>query len=70
VPACRTLALVLRTVEVFETSLVATRFTRELRLVALLAKGARRLKSPIHPVDARGVIRYKGNGVVMGERLR
>jgi DNA repair protein RecO (recombination protein O) len=39
------LALVLRTVEVFETSLVATLFTRELGKVAALAKGARRLKS-------------------------
>jgi DNA repair protein RecO (recombination protein O) len=46
VPAIRTLALVLRTVEVFETSLVATLFTRELGQVAVLAKGARRLKSP------------------------
>src|SRR4029077_10956240 len=45
VPANRTLALVLRTVEVFETSLVATLFTRELGKVAVLAKGARRPKS-------------------------
>jgi DNA repair protein RecO (recombination protein O) len=45
-PANRTLALVVRTVEVFETSLVATLFTRELGKVAVLAKGARRLKSP------------------------
>jgi DNA repair protein RecO (recombination protein O) len=45
VPANRTLALVLRTVEVFETSLVATLFTRELGKVAALAKGARRPKS-------------------------
>jgi DNA repair protein RecO (recombination protein O) len=45
-PASRTLALVLRTVEVFETSLVATLFTREMGKVAVLAKGARRLKSP------------------------
>jgi DNA repair protein RecO (recombination protein O) len=41
------LALVLRTVEVFETSLVATLFTRELGKVSVLAKGARRLKSPL-----------------------
>jgi DNA repair protein RecO (recombination protein O) len=44
-PAKRTLALVVRTVEVFETSLVATLFTRELGKVAVLAKGGRRLKS-------------------------
>jgi DNA repair protein RecO (recombination protein O) len=46
VAAIRTLALVVRTVEVFETSLVATLFTRELGQVAVLAKGGRRLKSP------------------------
>jgi DNA repair protein RecO (recombination protein O) len=45
VPAVRTLALVLRTVEVFETSLVATLFTREFGKVSALAKGARRLRS-------------------------
>jgi DNA repair protein RecO (recombination protein O) len=45
VPAQRTLALVIRTTEVFETSLVTTLFTRELGKVAALAKGARRLKS-------------------------
>jgi DNA repair protein RecO (recombination protein O) len=39
--------LVVRTVEVFETSLVATLFTRELGKVAVLAKGARRPKSPL-----------------------
>ena len=38
-PAKRTLALVVRTVEVFETSLVATLFTRELGKVAVLAQG-------------------------------
>jgi DNA repair protein RecO (recombination protein O) len=43
-PANQTLALVLRTVEVFETSLVATLFTRELGKVDVLAKGARRPK--------------------------
>ncbi len=56
VPATRTLALVLRTVEVFETSLVATLFTRDLGKVAVLAKGARRLKSPIQGgLDLLGV---------------
>ena len=55
-PAIRTLALVLRTVEVFETSLVATLFTRELGKVAVLAKGARRLKSPLQGgLDLLGV---------------
>ena len=44
-PAKRTLALVVRPVEVFETSLVATLFTRELGKVDALAKGARRPKS-------------------------
>ncbi len=55
-PAIRTLALVVRTVEVFETSLVATLFTRELGKVAVLAKGGRRLKSPFHGgLDLLGV---------------
>ena len=55
-PAIRTLALVLRTVEVFETSLVATLFTRELGKVSVLAKGARRLKSPLQGgLDLLGV---------------
>ncbi|OJW19603.1 MAG: DNA repair protein RecO [Planctomycetales bacterium 71-10] len=44
-PANRSLALVVRTVDVFETSTVATLFTREMGKVAGLAKGARRLKS-------------------------
>jgi DNA repair protein RecO (recombination protein O) len=56
VAARRTLALVLRTVEVFETSLVATLFTRDLGQVAVLAKGARRPKSPIQGgLDLLGV---------------
>jgi DNA repair protein RecO (recombination protein O) len=55
-PAQRTLALVIRTVEVFETSLVATLFTRELGKVSVLAKGARRLKSPFQGgLDLLGV---------------
>ena len=56
VPANRSLALVLRTVEVFETSLVVTLFTRELGKVSVLAKGARRLKSPFQGgLDLLGV---------------
>ncbi len=52
----RTLALVLRTVDVFETSLVATLFTRDLGKVSVLAKGARRLKSPLQGgLDLLGV---------------
>lgn len=45
-PSVRTHCLVLRSVEVFETSSVLTLFTRELGKVSALAKGARRLKSP------------------------
>ena len=44
--AVRTTGLVLRSVEVFETSSVVTLFTRDLGKVSGLAKGARRLKSP------------------------
>ncbi|WP_169972831.1 DNA repair protein RecO [Tautonia rosea] len=44
--AIRTPALVIRSVDVFETSRVLTLFTRELGKVSALAKGARRLKSP------------------------
>ena len=42
----RTLAIVLRGVDVFESSKVLTLFTRDLGKVSALAKGARRLKSP------------------------
>jgi DNA repair protein RecO (recombination protein O) len=45
-PAVRSPALVLRSVEVFETSQILTLFTRELGKVSALAKGARRLRSP------------------------
>lgn len=55
-PAKRTLALVLRTVDVFETSVVATLFTRDLGQVAVLAKGARRLRSPVQGgLDVLGI---------------
>jgi DNA repair protein RecO (recombination protein O) len=46
VPAVRSMALVIRSVDVFETSKVLTLFTRDLGKVSALAKGARRLKSP------------------------
>jgi len=45
-PAVRSHALVLRSVDVFETSRVLTLFTRDLGKVSALAKGARRLRSP------------------------
>ena len=55
-PANRTLALVLRSIEVFETSLVVTLFTRELGKVSVLAKGGRRPKSPFQGgLDLLGV---------------
>ena len=44
--AVRTEALVIRSVDVFESSKVLTLFTRALGKVSALAKGARRLKSP------------------------
>lgn len=44
--AVRSMAIVLRGVDVFETSRVLTVFTRDLGKVSALAKGARRLKSP------------------------
>jgi DNA repair protein RecO (recombination protein O) len=56
VSTVRTLALVLRTIDVFETSSVATLFTRDLGKVSVLAKGARRLKSPLQGgLDLLGV---------------
>ncbi len=55
-PANRSLALIVRSVEVFETSSVVTLFTRELGKVSALAKGARRLKSPFQGgLDLLGV---------------
>jgi DNA repair protein RecO (recombination protein O) len=42
----KTSALVIRTVEFSETSLVVTLFTREFGKIGALAKGARRLKGP------------------------
>lgn len=55
-PAIRTLALTIRASDVFETSTVATLFTRELGKASGLAKGARRLKSPMQGgLDLLGV---------------
>lgn len=45
-PAVRTHALILRTVDVFESSRILTLYTRALGKVSALAKGARRLRSP------------------------
>src|SRR4051794_38624181 len=48
--------MVVRSVDVFETSLVVTLFTREMGKVGALAKGARRLKSPLQGgLDLLGV---------------
>ena len=55
-PAVRSQALVLRSFEVFETSIVATLFTRRLGKISALAKGGRRLKSPFQGgLDLLGV---------------
>lgn len=55
-PTVRTLALTVRASDVFETSTVAMFFTRELGKVSGLAKGARRLKSPMQGgLDLLGV---------------
>ena len=43
----RSLGIVIRSTDVFETSSVVTIFTREVGKVSGLAKGARRLKSPL-----------------------
>ena len=45
-PSEKATAIVLRTIEFSETSLVATLFTREHGKIGVLAKGARRLKGP------------------------
>ena len=45
-PAEKATAIVLRTIEFMETSLVVTLFTREFGKVRALAKGGRRLKGP------------------------
>jgi DNA repair protein RecO (recombination protein O) len=46
-PSVRSLGLVVRVVDFSETSLVVSLFTRELGKVGAMAKGARRLKSPL-----------------------
>lgn len=54
--AIRSSALILRRVEVFETSLVVTLFAREQGKLCALAKGGRRLKSPFQGgLDLLGV---------------
>src|SRR3990172_9397435 len=45
-PSEKASAIVIRTVEFSETSLVVTLFTREFGKIGALAKGARRLKGP------------------------
>lgn len=55
-PSIRTHALIIRYSDVFETSSVVTAFTRELGKISGLAKGARRLKSPMQGgLDLLGV---------------
>ncbi len=55
-PAVRTLAIVLRSTEVTESSLVVMAFTRELGKVSAMAKGVRRPKSPMQgALDLLGV---------------
>ncbi len=55
-PTIRTQGLILRSLDVFETSLIVTAFTRDLGKVSGLAKGARRLKSPMQGgLDLLGV---------------
>jgi DNA repair protein RecO (recombination protein O) len=57
-PSEKASAIVLRTVEFSETSLVVTLFTREFGKVGALAKGARRLKGPFESaLDLLGLCR-------------
>lgn len=46
-PSVRSPVLIVRRLEVFETSLIVTAFSRELGKISALAKGGRRLKSPM-----------------------
>ena len=74
-PSVRTLGLVVRVVDVFETSLVVTLFTRELGKIGALAKGARRLKSPLQGgLDLLGVsdivVPYDDNTGLLKERYQ
>lgn len=55
-PMVRTLGLIVRALDVFETSTIVTAYTRDLGKVSGLAKGARRLKSPMQGgLDLLGV---------------
>jgi len=57
-PAEKATAIVLRTVEFSETSLVVTFYTREFGKIGALAKGARRLKGPFESaIDLLAVCR-------------
>jgi DNA repair protein RecO (recombination protein O) len=47
-PSARSLALVIGSVNIMETSKVVTLFTRDMGKLAVLAKGANRPKSPFH----------------------